>query len=79
MINIGKEKIMKAIYDPETDTLTLILRDMAIAESDEIRDGLIIDYSKDNKVVSIEMLDASENISEPQAFTYEIKSQKATA
>jgi len=70
---------MKAIYDPETDTLTLILRDMAIAESDEIRDGLIIDYSKDNKVVSIEMLDASENISEPQSFTYEIKSQKATA
>lgn len=70
---------MKAIYDPETDTLTLILRDMAIAESDEIRDGLIIDYSKDNKIVSIEMLDASENVSEPQAFTYEIKGQQATA
>ncbi|NOR47260.1 MAG: DUF2283 domain-containing protein [Methanosarcinaceae archaeon] len=70
---------MKAIYDPETDTLTLILKDMAIAESDEIRDGLIIDYSKDNKIVSIEMLDASENISELQAFTYEIKGQKATA
>jgi len=50
---------MKAIYDPETDTLTLILRDMAIAESNEVRDGLIIDYSKDNKIVSIEMLDAS--------------------
>ena len=70
---------MKAIYDPETDILTLILRDMPIAESDEIKEGLIIDYSEDNKIVSIEMLDASENVTEPQAFSYEIKGRKVTA
>ncbi|MBE0525181.1 MAG: DUF2283 domain-containing protein [Methanosarcinales archaeon] len=70
---------MKVVYDPETDTLTLILRDMPIAESDEIKEGLIIDYSEDNKIVSIEMLDASENVAEPQAFSYEIKGRKATA
>ncbi|MBE0523918.1 MAG: DUF2283 domain-containing protein [Methanosarcinales archaeon] len=70
---------MKAVYDPETDTLTLILRDMPIAESDEIKEGLIIDYSEDNKIVSMEMLDASENVAEPQAFSYEIKGRKATA
>ncbi|MCL7474850.1 MAG: DUF2283 domain-containing protein [ANME-2 cluster archaeon] len=71
---------MKAVYDPETDTLTLILRDdIPIAESDEIKEGLIIDYSEDNKIVSIEMLDASENVAEPQAFSYEIKGRKATA
>jgi uncharacterized protein YuzE len=34
---------MKVVYDPETDTLTLFLRDMPIAESDEIKEGLIID------------------------------------
>jgi len=70
---------MKVIYDPDTDILTLILREMSIEESDEISEGVIIDYGKDNKVVSIEMLDASENISEPQFFMYEIKRSKATA
>ncbi len=70
---------MKVIYDPDTDILTLILREMSIEESDEISEGVIIDYGKDNKIVSIEMLDASENISEPQSFMYEIKRSKATA
>jgi len=55
---------VKVIYDPDTDILTLILREMSIEESDEISDGVIIDYGQDNKIVSIEMLDASENISE---------------
>ena len=68
---------MKIIYDPQTDSLTLILREMAVKESDEIREGLIFDYGEDNKIVAIEMLDASENISEPKAFLYEIKKQKA--
>ena len=70
---------MKVIYDLDTDILTLILREMSIEESDEISEGVIIDYGKDNKIVSIEMLDASENISEPQSFMYEIKGSKATA
>lgn len=70
---------MKVIYDPDTDILTLILREMSIEESDEITEGVIIDYGKDNKIVSIEMLDASENISEPQSFMYEIKGSKVTA
>jgi len=70
---------MKVIYDPDTDILTLILREMSIEESDEISEGVIIDYGKDNKIVSIEMLDASENISEPQSFMYEIKGSKTTA
>jgi len=70
---------MKVIYDADTDILTLILREMSIEESDEISEGVIIDYGKDNKIVSIEMLDASENISEPQSFMYEIKGSKVTA
>jgi len=70
---------MKVIYDLDTDILTLIFREMSIEESDEISEGVIIDYGKDNKIVSIEMLDASENISEPQSFMYEIKGSKVTA
>ncbi len=70
---------MKLIYDPKTDILTIILRDTPIKESDEIREGVIVDYDADDKIVSIEMLDASDIVSEPQKLLYEIKGQKATA
>jgi len=56
---------MKIIYDPKTDSLTLILREMAVKESDEVREGIIVDYGEDDRIVAIEMFDASENISEP--------------
>jgi len=67
---------MRIIFDPETDTLSLIFRDEKIAESDEVREGVIIDYSKDGKIVSIEILDASEQISEPQGILYEVKGKE---
>lgn len=67
---------MKVIFDPETDTLSLILREDKIAESDEIREGIIIDYNKDGKIVSIEILDATEQISEPQGILYELKGKE---
>ena len=69
---------MKVIYDPETDILSLILRDKAIKESDEIREGIIIDYGEDGKVVAMEILDASENIEEPKGIFYELKEIKIT-
>ena len=64
---------MKVIYDPQTDSLTIILRDVPVKESDEIRDGLIVDYGDDGRIVAIEMLDASENTTDPSALLYEIK------
>ena len=50
---------MKVIYDPETDTISIIFRDAVVSESDEVREVVIIDYGKDGKVVSMEILDAS--------------------
>ena len=67
---------MKVIYDPETDTLNLILRESPVKESDELREGIIIDYGEDGKVVSIEMFDASENVTEPRGVLYELKENK---
>lgn len=67
---------MKVIFDPETDTLSLIFREERIAESDEVREGVIIDYSDDGKVVSMEILDASEQISEPQGILFELKGKE---
>jgi uncharacterized protein YuzE len=67
---------MRVIFDPETDTLSLIFREDKIVESDEIREGIIIDYNKDGKFVSMEILDASEQISEPQGILYELKGKE---
>jgi uncharacterized protein YuzE len=67
---------MKVIFDPETDTLSLILKEDKVAESDEVREGIIIDYNKDGKIVSIEILDASEQVSEPRGILYELKGKE---
>jgi len=70
---------MKVIYDPETDTLSIIFRSENISESDEVRDGVIIDYDKAGKIVSMEIMDASDQISEPQGILYEIKGSEEAA
>lgn len=49
---------MKIEYDPKHDLLNIeFIADEAIAESIEF-DGVVIDYSKDGKIVAIEILDA---------------------
>ncbi len=65
---------MRVIYDPDTDTLDLIFKDEPVAESDEIREGIIIDYGRDGKIVSVEVLDASEHTSDPRSLTHEVRS-----
>jgi len=61
---------MKVIYDEETDTLSIIRRDGKIAESDEAREGLIFDYDRNGRLVSLELLDASEQAGQPRAVEF---------
>ena len=68
---------MKLIYDKETDTLSLILNEEKITESDELREGIIIDYNDKGRIVSVEILDASKNTEDPMAISYELKEQTA--
>jgi len=63
---------VKVIYDNETDTLSIILRDGKVAESDEPRPGLILDYDKTGRLVSIELLDASEQVKGPRSVEFAI-------
>ena len=51
---------MKMNYDPEANALYIKLKNAKIEESDEISEGLIVDYDIENKPVGIEILDASE-------------------
>lgn len=61
---------MKVIYDKETDTLSIILRAGKVAESDEANPGLILDYDTAGRLVSLELLDASEQIQGPQSVEF---------
>jgi YD repeat-containing protein len=72
----GLEESVKVIYDNETDTLSIILRDGKVAESDEPRDGLILDYDKAGRLVSIELLDASEQVQLPQSIEFALAARK---
>jgi YD repeat-containing protein len=60
---------MKVTYDAETDTLTVVFRDAPIAESDEDKPGVILDYDVAGNLVSIEVLDASKRVEEPRSVT----------
>jgi len=61
---------MKIICDKETDTMSIILREGKVAESDEPRPGLILDYDNQGRLISLELLDASEHVKGPQAVEF---------
>lgn len=64
---------MKIIYDRETDTLTITLRDDKIRESDEIRPGVIADFGYDGQIVRFEILSASKVVAQPKSVAYELQ------
>ena len=53
---------MKVRYDEEADALYIRLRKGAYYESDEIKEGFILDYDANGNIVGIEILDASSNL-----------------
>jgi len=63
---------MKVIYDRETDTLTVIFTELPVAESDEDKPGVILDYDADGNLVSLEILDASRRVSVPGKIEYQV-------
>ncbi len=64
---------MKVSYDPKTDTLSLILKDnVPVAESDEDKPGIILDYDEQGNLVSLEILDASKRVTEARKIEFQL-------
>jgi YD repeat-containing protein len=53
---------VKVTYDAETDTLTVLLRDAKARVSEEERSGVILDYDANDRLIAIEILDASSRV-----------------
>jgi len=63
---------MKIYYDSQTDTLTVIFKeDVPVAESNEDKPGVILDYDKEGNLVSLEILDASLRITQTRKIEFE--------
>ena len=63
---------MSVSYEPSTDTLTVIFReDVPVSESDEDKPGTILDYDRDGNLISLEILDASNRVTQTRKIEFE--------
>ncbi len=67
---------MRVVCDAGTDTLTILLKDARVAESNEDKPGTILDYDAAGDVVGMEILDASQRVTQPTQMIYELAGQE---
>ena len=63
---------MRVIYDKETDSLVITLRDDRIKESDEVRPGVIADFGCDGGIVRFEIMQASRVVGNTEEMQFEV-------
>ena len=57
---------MKVQFDPEADALYVSFSGGKIAETEEVRPGVMFDYDADGRIVALEFLYVSKNLSAPE-------------
>ena len=63
---------MRAEYDPQADAMYIRLRAGEVADSEEIRDGVVVDYDAAGQVLGIELLSASKRADNPREMAFEL-------
>ena len=64
---------MKVSHDQRTDTLSVILKDdTVVAESDEEKPGVILDYDSNGNLISLEILDASHRVTDAHKVDFQV-------
>jgi uncharacterized protein YuzE len=59
-------------YDKAIDAIYIKFSDDKVAESDEEKPGIILDYDESGNIVGIEVLNASSKMNQPNGVTYEV-------
>lgn len=65
---------MKFNYHKKEDALYLRFNDASISESDEVREGIILDYDRNGKIVGMEVLDVAKRF--PREFASAVAKDK---
>ena len=65
-------QIMKVFYNQTADTLTIIFTETPVAESDEDKPGVILDYDDKGNLVSLEIMDALRRVNVPGKIEYQV-------
>ncbi|MCL0058367.1 DUF2283 domain-containing protein [Dehalococcoidia bacterium] len=68
---------MRVRYDEQVDILYIRIKETPYHESDEIREGIIMDYDKDRNIIGIEILDASGYLAPEELSTVEFDISRA--
>jgi uncharacterized protein YuzE len=63
---------MKIEYDPKADAMYIRLLAGTVAESDEVRPGVVFDFDAAGRVLGIEMLDVSKRTDNPRELAMEL-------
>jgi uncharacterized protein YuzE len=63
---------MKLEYDQQADAMYIRLRQAKVAESEEVRPGVVLDFDAQGQVLGIEMLDVSQRTDNPRELAMEL-------
>lgn len=63
---------MKIEYDQQADAMNIRLRAGSVAESDEVRPGVVLDFDAEGQVLGIEILDVSKRTDNPRELAMEL-------
>ena len=63
---------MKVQYDPLADAMYIQLAEGTVADSDEVRDGVVLDYDASGRVLGIEVLKLSQRADKPNEMAFEL-------
>lgn len=70
---------MRISYDENADALYIRLKETAYYESDEVKEGVLLDYDDKGNVIGVEILDASEYLSRDELASLTYSVEKAIA
>ena len=63
---------MKIEYDQQADAMYIRLRAGDVAESEEVRPGVVLDFDTQGQVLGIEMLNVSKRTDNPRELAMEL-------
>jgi len=66
---------MRVRVDRGADAVYVNLTDRPIKESEEVADGIVVDYDDAGRIVGVEILDASKRTDDPEVlktYTFEV-------